>query len=30
MAKRNYWLDLFTGATWDEFKQAGGKVSAFR
>jgi hypothetical protein len=30
MTKRNYWLDLFTGATWNEFKAAGGKVSGFR
>jgi len=30
MAKRNYWLDLFTGVTWDEFKAAGAKVSGFR
>ena len=30
MAKRNYWLDLFTGVTWQEFKAAGGKISGFR
>lgn len=30
MAVRNYWLDLFTGATWDEFLAAGGRVSGFR
>lgn len=30
MAKRNYWLDLFTGVTWEEFKAAGAKVSGFR
>jgi hypothetical protein len=30
MAKRNYWFDLFTGVTWQEFKAAGGKVSGFR
>lgn len=30
MIKRNYWLDLFTGATWNEFKSAGAKVSGFR
>jgi len=30
MAKRNYWLDLFTGTTWNEFKAAGAKVSGFR
>lgn len=27
---RNYWLDLFTGTTWDEFLKAGGNVSGFR
>jgi len=26
----NYWLDLFTGTTWDEFRKAGAKVSGFR
>jgi hypothetical protein len=30
MTKRSYWLDLFTGVTWNEFKAAGGKVSGFR
>jgi hypothetical protein len=30
MKKRNYWLDLFTGVTWAEFKDAGAKVSGFR
>jgi hypothetical protein len=25
----NYWLDLFTGTTWSEFKEAGAKVSGF-
>ncbi len=25
MSNRNYWLDLFTGVTWEEFKKAGGK-----
>jgi len=30
MSNRNYWLDLFTGVTWDEFKKAGGNVSGFR
>lgn len=25
-----YWLDLFTGTTWDEFRRAGAKVSGFR
>jgi predicted RNA-binding protein len=27
---RNYWLDLFTGTTWEEFLSAGGEVSGFR
>ncbi len=27
---RTYWLDLFTGATWREFLDAGGTVSGFR
>ncbi len=26
----NYWLDLFTGNTWDEFVAAGSSVSGFR
>jgi predicted RNA-binding protein len=30
MSRRNYWLDLFTGVTWNEFKDAGGKISGFR
>jgi len=30
MSKRNYWLDLFTGVTWKEFKVAGANVSGFR
>lgn len=30
MASRNYWLDLFTGATWQEFLDAGADVSGFR
>jgi predicted RNA-binding protein len=30
MTKRNYWLDLFTGTTWNEFKAAGAKISGFR
>ncbi len=25
-----YWLDLFTGSTWAEFRQAGSSVSGFR
>jgi hypothetical protein len=25
-----YWLDLFTGTTWEEFLKAGGEVSGFR
>jgi predicted RNA-binding protein len=30
MSTRNYWLDLFTGVTWNEFNEAGGTVSGFR
>jgi hypothetical protein len=26
----DYWLDLFTGTTWNEFREAGAKVSGFR
>lgn len=26
----NYWLNLFTGPTWHEFRDAGGQVSGFR
>src|SRR4051794_36747362 len=26
----NYWLDLFTGGTWEEFQKAGSAVSGFR
>ena len=26
----NYWLDLFTGKTWEEFKKNGANVSGFR
>jgi hypothetical protein len=25
-----YWLDLFTGTTWKEFREAGAKISGFR
>jgi len=28
--ERRYWLDLFTGTTWNEFLKAGGTVSGFR
>ena len=28
--ERRYWLDLFTGKTWEEFLKAGGSVSGFR
>jgi hypothetical protein len=27
---RSYWLDLFTGTTWNEFLKAGANVSGFR
>ncbi|GAB4377366.1 MAG: hypothetical protein Kow00121_26580 [Elainellaceae cyanobacterium] len=30
MSDRNYWLDLFTGTTWQEFLDAGGEVTGFR
>src|SRR5215467_6143299 len=30
MKDHNYWLDLFTGATWEEFLDAGAKVTGFR
>ncbi len=30
MASRNYWLDLFTAKSWEEFWAAGGTVSGFR
>ena len=26
----NYWLDLFTGETWDQFRKAGAGISGFR
>lgn len=26
----NYWLDLFTGTTWDEFRKAGATTTGFR
>jgi hypothetical protein len=29
-ANVNYWLDLFTGTTWDEFRKAGAKTTGFR
>jgi hypothetical protein len=25
----NYWLDLFTGTTWDEFRKSGASTSGF-
>lgn len=30
LTKRNYWLNLFTGTTWEEFLSLGGDVSGFR
>ena len=30
MPERNYWLDLFTPQTWNEFQKAGSSVSGFR
>src|SRR3954454_1842359 len=29
-ARMTYWLDLFTGKTWNEFQKAGSKTSGFR
>ena len=26
----DYWLDLFTGTTWNEFRKSGAKISGFR
>jgi len=26
----NYWFDLFTGTTWEEFRQAGARITGFR
>jgi hypothetical protein len=26
----NYWLDLFTGTTWEEFRQSGARITGFR
>src|SRR3954454_19850341 len=26
----NYWLDLFTGTTWEEFREAGANITGFR
>ena len=30
MPQRSYWIDLFTGTTWQEFLKAGATVSGFR
>ena len=30
MSDRNYWLDLFSGKSWQEFLDAGAEVSGFR
>jgi hypothetical protein len=30
VAETKYWLDLFTGTTWQEFLKAGGGISGFR
>ena len=30
MPSRNYWLNLFSGTTWQEFLDAESKVSGFR
>ncbi len=26
----NYWIDLFTGTTWDQFQKAGAHITGFR
>ena len=30
MSSQNYWLDLFSGTTWQEFLAAGANISGFR
>jgi hypothetical protein len=30
MSPQNYWLDLFTETTWQEFLEAGAQISGFR
>src|SRR5258708_12882319 len=30
ISTRSYWLDLFTGATWQEFLDGGAQISGFR
>lgn len=30
MTERNYWLDLFTGKTWEAFLKSGAAISGFR
>jgi hypothetical protein len=30
MSTMNYWIDLFTGTSWQEFIDAGGNISGFR
>ncbi|GJQ44128.1 MAG: EVE domain-containing protein [Ignavibacteriae bacterium] len=30
MKKPTYWIDLFTGTTWEEFLKAGGNITGFR
>lgn len=30
MAERKYWLDLFTGKTWEEFLKNGAQISGFK
>jgi hypothetical protein len=27
MKKPTYWIDLFTGTTWEEFLKAGGNIT---
>jgi hypothetical protein len=30
LSSMNYWLDLFTGDTWQQFRDAGATISGFR
>jgi len=30
MSNKNYWIEVFTGATWKEFLESGAEISGFR
>ncbi len=30
MKKPTYWIDLFTGTTWEEFLKAGENINSFK